>query len=133
MLENKKENKIFKGIKILDLTRVFSGPYATRLFADYGAEVLKIENEKNFDDSRLFPPIKNNSSGYFELLNRNKKGISLDLKNEDDLKKFYVLCEKADIVVENYTPQTKHKLKIDYDIIKKINPEIIYASLSGVD
>lgn len=125
-------NTIFSGVKILDITKVFSGPFATRQFADYGAEVIKIESEKNFDDSREFPPLQNGTSGYFEILNRNKKGISLDLKNPADLEKFYVLSKDADVIVENLTPSTKHKLKIDYQTIKKLNPRIIYASLSGL-
>jgi CoA:oxalate CoA-transferase len=125
-------NQLFTGLRILDLTKVFSGPFATRQFADYGAEVIKIENSDNPDDSRAFPPLKNNWSGYFEILNRNKKGITLNLTNEDDLQKFYKLCETSDCVVENLTPSTKHKLKIDYTTIYNINPRIIYASLSGL-
>jgi CoA:oxalate CoA-transferase len=123
---------IFKGIRILDLTKVFSGPFATRQFADFGAEVIKIENRDTPDDSRGFPPLKGNWSGYFEILNRNKKGISLNLKQTQDLQKFYKLCESADCIVENLTPRTKYNLKIDYEIIKQINPKIIYASLSGL-
>src|SRR5436190_764977 len=124
---------LFEGIRILDLTKVFSGPFATRQFADYGAEVIKIENTEHPDDSRQFPPLKNGWSGYFEILNRNKKGIGLNLKDEKDRKKFYKLCETSDIIVENLTPQTKYNLKIDYEKIKKINPTIIYASLSGIN
>lgn len=122
---------IFSSIKILDLTRVFSGPFATRHFADFGAEVIKIEPPQG-DDSRRFPPLVNNWSGYFEILNRNKKSLTLDLKNIADLKKLYNLCECCDVLVENFSPDIKKKLKIDYLTIKKINPKIIYASISGV-
>ena len=76
---------IFKRVRVIDITKVFSGPFATRMLGDYGAEVIKIEHEKNFDDSREYPPLKNNWSGYYELLNRNKKGISLNLKKPSDL------------------------------------------------
>ncbi len=124
--------KIFSGIKVVDLTKVFSGPFATRMLADYGAEVIKIESENSRDDSRNFPPIKNNWSGYYEILNRNKKGLSLDLKQTDDLEKFYDLIKGADVFVENLTPSVKKRLKIDYETLKKLNPQLVYASLSGV-
>ncbi len=123
---------IFTGVKVVDLTKVFSGPFATRMLADYGAEVIKIESIESYDDSRNYPPLKNNWSGYYEILNRNKKGVSLNLKNEKDLKIFYKLIKDADVFVENLTPSTKRKLKIEYEILKKINPTIIYASLSGL-
>ena len=121
----------FNGITILDLTKVFSGPFATRMLADYGATVIKIESPDHPDDSRFYPPLKNNHSGYYEILNRNKKGITLNLKKEPDLKKFYELVKVADVIVENLTPPTKHRLAIDYETISKINDRIIYASLSG--
>ncbi len=123
--------KIFSGLRVVDLTKVFSGPFATRMLADYGAEVIKIESESSRDDSRSFPPIKNNWSGYYEILNRNKKGLSLDLKQNKDLEKFYALIKSADVFVENLTPSVKKRLKIDYEILKKINPQLVYASLSG--
>lgn len=123
---------IFSGLKIIDCTKVYSGPLATRMFADYGAEVIKVENPKSPDDSRLFPPLAGSSSGYFETLNRNKKCISMDLKNEEGLKAFYELIKTADVFVENMTPSVKKKLHIDYETVKAINPRIIYASLSGV-
>lgn len=122
---------IFSSIKILDLTKVFSSPFATRHFADFGAEVIKIEPPKG-DDSRNFPPIIDNWSGYFEILNRNKKSLVLDLKQKEDLSRFYKLCKNCDVIIENFSPNIKNKLKINYPIIKKINPKIIYASLSGV-
>ncbi len=124
-------NKIFSGVRVLDLTKVFSGPFATRMLADYGAEVIKVENSLSPDDTRNFPPLKNNWSGYFEILNRNKKGVSLNLKNEIDLQKLYSLVKNCDVFVENFAPKTKFSLKIDYQTLRKINPEIIYASLSG--
>jgi CoA:oxalate CoA-transferase len=122
---------IFSGIRILDLTKVFSGPFCSRLFADYGAEVIKIESPQSPDDSRHFPPLSNGRSGYFSMLNRNKQGITLDLKAPEGRKKFLSLAETADVIVENLTPHVKTSLGIDYDAVKKINPTIIYASLSG--
>lgn len=128
---NKNTNDIFTGIRVLDLTKVFSAPFATRLLADYGAEVIKIENILHPDDSRSFPPLKNGWSGYFEILNRNKKCLDMNLKDKTGLADFYNLCKSADVIVENLSPPSKYKLKINYEIIKKLNPKIIYASLSG--
>ena len=123
--------ELFRGIRILDLTKVFSGPFCTRLFADYGAEVIKIEHPNAPDDSREFPPIKNGWSGYYEMLNRGKKGITLDLKTREGKEHFYRLAKTADVIVENLTPDTKKHLGIDYEEIRKIHPKIIYASISG--
>lgn len=125
-------SQIFNGIRILDFTKVFSAPFATRMFADYGAEVIKIENSKSPDEARFFPPRKGEWSGYFEILNRNKKGIALDLTNPEELDILYDLVKQSDVFVENMSPQTKYKLKIDYEILRKINSSIIYASLSGL-
>ncbi len=122
---------LFSSLKILDLTRVFSGPFATRHFSDFGAEVIKIEPPQG-DDSRHFPPQVNGWSGYFETLNHNKKSLVLDLKNKNDLKRFYSLCKECDVLVENFSPKIKKKLSINYSKIKKLNPRIIYASVSGV-
>jgi CoA:oxalate CoA-transferase len=122
---------IFKNIKILDLTRVLSGPLATRHFAQQGAEVIKVEPPAG-DDTRQFPPLVNGWSGYFETLNHNKKSIVLNLKLSSDLEVFYKLCRDVDVIVENFSPIVKYKLKIGYPEIRKINPKIIYASLCGI-
>jgi CoA:oxalate CoA-transferase len=122
---------IFKDITILDLTRVLSGPLATRHFADQGANVIKIE-PINGDDTRQFPPLIDNWSGYFEILNRNKKSLVLDLKSQKDLLRFYDLCQTADVIVQNFAPGVTAKLKIDYDTVKSINPKLVYTSLHGI-
>ena len=121
---------IFSGLKVLDCTRVFSWPYATRFFADYWAEVIKIEKLDNFDEARTFNPIVNWDSWYFEILNRNKKSISLNLKEKKDLAIFYNLIKEVDIFVENFSPDVKYKLKIDYETLKNINSKIIYWSIN---
>jgi CoA:oxalate CoA-transferase len=123
---------IFQNITILDLTHVLSGPLATRHFADQGANIIKIEPIGG-DDSRCFPPIIGEWSGYFETLNRNKKSLVIDLKAQSGLERFYELCKTADLIVENFSPTIKTKLKIDYKTIKLINPKIIYASLYGIN
>lgn len=123
---------LFTGLKIIDLTRVFSGPFATRLFADYGATVIKIESPDRPDDSRSFGPIKNSASGYYETLNRRKQGVKIDLRTEKGKKEFFRLVSDADVVVENYRPGTKQRLGISYEDIIAHNPHIILASIAGI-
>lgn len=118
------------GVRVLDLTRVLAGPFCTMMLADMGAEVIKIEVPKTGDDSRAFGPFLNGESSYYMNLNRNKKGITLNLKGRGkDL--FLELVKKADIVVENYRPGTMEKLGLGYEDLKKINPRIVYGAVSG--
>ncbi len=123
---------MFSGVKIVDLTRVFSGPFATRLFADYGADVIKIEAPERPDDSRSFGPLKDGASGYYETLNRRKRGLRLDLTTQAGKAKLFELIKDADVVVENYRPGTKHRLGISYDDIITHNPQVILASVAGI-
>lgn len=120
-----------QGVRILDLTRVLAGPFATMMMADMGAEVIKIEMVKKGDDSRQFGPFVNGESSYYMNLNRNKKGITLNLKNPRGKEIFIEMVKKADIVMENYRPGTMEKLGLGYEELKKINPRIIYACVSG--
>ncbi len=122
---------IFSSVKIVDLTRVFSGPFATRHFAEFGAQVIKIEPPQG-DDSRNFPPLRGGWSGYFEILNHNKQSLVLNLKSAPDIQTFYDLCASCDILVENFSSSVTKKLGIDYQTIKKMNPTIIYASITGI-
>jgi len=120
-----------KGVKVLDLTRVLAGPFSTMMLADMGAEVIKIEVPEKGDDSRQFGPFKNGESSYYMNLNRNKKGITLNLKSEEGKAIFRKLVLQADIVIENYRPGTMEKLGIGYESLKEINPGIIYGCVSG--
>lgn len=120
-----------EGIKVLDLTRVLAGPYATMIMADMGADVIKIEAPGVGDDSRAFGPYINNESAYFMSLNRNKRSITLNLKKTKAKELFIEMVKKADVVVENYRPGTMEKLGLGYEELKKINPGIIYAASSG--
>lgn len=115
-------------LTILDLTRVRSGPAAVRQFADWGANVIKIEEATIGADDR-----PGGSAQYADYQNthRNKKSITLNLKSEEGLQIFYDLVKKADVVVENYRPDVKNRLKIDYESLKAVNPKIILASISG--
>ncbi len=123
--------KALKGINILDFTRVYSGPYCTMLLADLGADVIKIEAVEKGDDTRYFEPIKNGESGYYLYLNRSKRSITLNLKSEEGRKTALKLAKWADVIVENFSPDTMKKLKLDYEAVKNVNPQIIYASISG--
>lgn len=126
---------ILEGIRVLDLSRMLSGPYATMLLADHGAEVIKIESAEG-DSSRRSGPFKDNDikrdwSGYFISLNRNKKSISLDLKNAEDLVFLKKLIEISDVLVENFRPGVMKRLGLSFDEVSKVNPRIVYGSISG--
>lgn len=124
--------KALSGLKVLDLTHAYNGPFCTTLLADNGAEVIKIEPPQG-DQCRTWGPLdeKSGESGFFAFLNRNKKGVTLNLKEEKAREIFYKLVKEADVLVENFRPGVSKKLKVDYDTIKEINPAIIYASGSG--
>lgn len=123
-------NGALEGVRVLDLTRVLAGPFATMMLADMGAEVIKIEVPKTGDDSRQFGPFVNGESSYYMNLNRNKKGITLNLKGRGK-ELFLEMVKKADIIVENYRPGTMEKLGLGYEELKKINPRIVYGAVSG--
>ena len=125
------ENQLpLKGINILDLTQVLSGPFATLVLSDLGANVIKVEKSKG-DDSRSFGPIKKNKSGYFISLNRGKKSIKLDLKEKKDKRIFSDLIKKTDILVENFKVGVLGKLGFSWSKLKKNNPRLVYAKISG--
>ena len=119
------------GIKVLDLTRVLAGPYATMLLGDLGAEVIKIEQPGTGDESRNFGPFKNGFSLYFMSVNRGKQSVTLNLKTEHGQAIFKQLLEQTDILVENFRPGTMQKLGLDYDTLKVEHPSLIYAACSG--
>ncbi|MFN8369612.1 MAG: CoA transferase [Bacteriovoracaceae bacterium] len=112
------------GLVVLDLTRLLPGPLCSLYLADFGARVIKIEDRIGGDPLRHMPHL-------FNLLNRNKESLALNLKDETDLKSFYELVKTADIVIESFRPNVPQKLKIDYETLKKINPKIIYCSITG--
>ena len=113
---------------VLDLTRVRSGPTAVRQLADWGAKVIKVELPEKQDKSKLSGP---RSGSDFQNLHRNKRSLSLNLKSKRGLDIFKKLVSKSDIVVENFRPDVKHRLGIDYETLKKLNDKLIYASISG--
>jgi Predicted acyl-CoA transferases/carnitine dehydratase len=126
-----KEDLPLEDVRILSLAHVLAAPYGTMVLADLGAEVIKIERPAIGDDSRTFGPLVDDQSGYFISINRNKKSITLDLKKERGKKIFGELVRKSDVVVENFRPETMEKLGFGYENLKKIKPDIIYASICG--
>ncbi len=120
-----------EGVKVLDLTTVMAGPYCSMVLGDMGAEVIKVENFPEGDGSRRFDPKINDESYCFAVLNRNKKSIALNMKDPSGIEIFMKLAAKADIITENFRPGVVRKLGIDYDVVSKINPGVIYASMSG--
>lgn len=117
-------------IKILDFTHVYFGPYATMIMADMGADVIKIEPPWG-EMTRLSPPHYGGVSSTFHYLDRNKKGVSLNLKDPKAVEIVKELAKDCDLVIENFKRGTMDKLGLGYEEMKKINPKIIYASLSG--
>ena len=119
------------GIVVLDLTRVLAGPYSGMLMADMGATVIKVENPNGGDDTRKMGPFVNGNSVYYANFNRSKLGCTLNLKAPEGKQIFKDLVKKADIVIENYRPGTMEKLELGYDVLKEVNPSIIYGAVSG--
>lgn len=117
-------------VRVLDFTRVLSGPFCTALMADIGAEVIKVESV-NGDDYRHVPPFQDEESAFFLLNNRGKKSVVLDLKSPEGLAAARQLVARSDVVVENFKPGVMARLGLDYVACKAIRPEIIYASISG--
>lgn len=123
--------RVLEGIKVLDFTRVIAGTFCTMYLADLGAEVFKVELPKTGEVMRVQPPVKNGESGFFITLNRGKKSVSLDLKSEKAKEIIYKMVEKVDVVVENFKPGVMEKLGFGYEKFSKLNPSIIYGSISG--
>jgi CoA:oxalate CoA-transferase len=120
-----------EGIRVLDLTRVLAGPYAGMVLGDLGADVVKIEVPLKGDDARAYPPYVRGESAYFMSLNRNKRSLTLDLKNPSGREVFLDLARCADVVLENYRPGTMARLGLGYETLKTENPRLIYAAASG--
>ena len=121
-----------EGIRVVDLTRILAGPYCTMMLGDMGAEVIKIEHPRGGDDTRGWgPPFLNGVSTYFISINRNKKSLTLNLKDERGKELLRDLIRSGDVVVENFRPGTLDKLGFSWEEIHRINPAVVFASLSG--
>lgn len=125
-------NQALTGIKVLDLSRILTGPFATMLLADMGAEVIKVEAPGVGDDTRQWgPPFIGTESTYFLSVNRNKQSLTLNLKHPEAREVFFRLVREADILVENFRPGTMEKLGLGYAKLAELNPRLIYAAISG--
>jgi len=120
-----------EGIKILDLSRYLPGPFCTQILADFGAEVIKVEDPKGGDLGRSLTPLIEGESARFYTVNRNKKSITLDLKKDAGKEVFKKLVAQADVVIDQFRPGVMKKMGLDYDNLKKINPGIIYCAITG--
>lgn len=119
------------GLKILDLTQAMAGPIATMLLGDLGAEIIKIEPPAGDQTRTWAPPFINGISAYFLSVNRNKRSVSLDLKEPEGLDILKKLADEADILIENFRPGTMERLGLSYEAAHRSNPRLIYCSLSG--
>lgn len=123
--------KILEGVTVIDFTQAYSGPFCAMQLADFGARVIKIERAGVGDQSREWTPFRNNYSGYYSSINRNKESLTLDISTEEGQSIIKSLAKDADIVLENFKCGTLTKMGLDYEALKEINPGIIFASLSG--
>lgn len=122
--------KSFEGLRVLDFSTTIAGPHCTRMLADMGAEVIKIETSEG-ETMRTRPPVRNNCSTAFGQLNIGKNSLVLDLKSSAGIEVIRRLIASTDVLVENFRPGVMRRLKLDYDSLKGINPKLIYCSISG--
>jgi formyl-CoA transferase len=121
-----------EGLRVVDLTRVLSGPYCTMQLGDMGAEVVKVEQPGKGDDTRAFaPPYQGDQAAYFLSVNRNKKSITLDMKSAAGKQVLWRLIDRSDILVENFRPGAMDRLGFGYEAVRKRRPAMVYASISG--
>src|SRR5215218_7055098 len=125
-----------EGVKVLDLSRVLAGPYATMVLGDLGADVLKVEHPERGDDTRHWgPPFAggedSGESAYFLSVNRNKRSIGVDLKDPDGLDRVKKLAAGADVVIENWRRGALEKLGLGYETLREANPGLIYCAITG--
>ncbi|MCI8454394.1 MAG: CoA transferase [Lachnospiraceae bacterium] len=128
---NMKRGSSLGGLKVLDLGQVIAGPLAASMLADMGADVIKIEQPKTGDLARNMLPKKDGISTYFIIFNRGQRGITLNLKSVEGRQLLFAMIEKADVLIENFRPGVMAHLGLSYEEVKKHNPRIIYASVSG--
>ena len=122
--------KSFAGLRVLDFSTTIAGPHCTRMLADMGAEVIKVESVDG-ETMRTRPPVRNGFSSTFGQLNVGKKSLVLDLKSPDAVDALRRLVAGTDIVVENFRPGVMRRLKLDYGSLQQLNPKLIYCSISG--
>ncbi len=122
--------KLLSGVRVLDFSRVLAGPFCTALMADIGADIIKVEPPTG-DDQRSMGAFRDGVSVSFELINRNKRSLKLDLKSDQGREIARRLAAQCDVVVENFRPGVAAKLGIDYESLRQLRPDLIYCSISG--
>jgi len=124
--------RLLEGIRVLDLSRIIAGPFCSQILGDMGAEVIKVEQPGVGDDSRSWgPPFKNGESVYFFCINRNKKSITVDMKDPRGKAIIRELAKRSDVLLENFKPGTLAKLGLDWEDLRRENPRLIFCSISG--
>lgn len=131
-----KKSKPLSGFRVIEFGQIAAGPYTGMLLADLGADVIKIENPNGGDGMRAWPPFfkneeKGDYSANFSSINRNKRSVVIDFKKEEELKILKELCEKADVIIENFRPGVLAKFGLDYPSLNERNPLLVYCSISG--
>jgi crotonobetainyl-CoA:carnitine CoA-transferase CaiB-like acyl-CoA transferase len=120
------------GVRVVDLSRVLAGPYATMTLADLGADVVKIEHPAGGDETRTWgPPFAGGESVYFLSVNRGKRSVALDLKDQEGRELALELCARADVVIENFRPGGATRLGLDYEAVRKRRSDVVYCTISG--
>lgn len=121
-----------EGVKVLDLTRVLAGPHCTMILADLGADVIKVEAPGGSDETRSWgPPFQNGVSAYYLCANRNKRSITVNLKTEEGREIIRTFAKEADVLIHNFKTGSMEKWLLDYESLKKINPQLVYCSITG--
>jgi crotonobetainyl-CoA:carnitine CoA-transferase CaiB-like acyl-CoA transferase len=120
-----------EGIVVLDWTHALAGPFCGCILADLGADVLKIENPGQAEDQRSGPPYVEGVSAQFMMVNRNKRSVAVDLKSDAGRRAFHKLVERADVLIQNFRPGTTARLGCDYETLRRVNPRLVYCSISG--
>jgi crotonobetainyl-CoA:carnitine CoA-transferase CaiB-like acyl-CoA transferase len=119
------------GVRVLDLTRVLAGPFCTQTLADMGAEVIKIEEPGKGDDTRRWPPFVGGEATYFLSVNRGKQSVTVNLKAAEGVDLIRRLAARSDVLVENFRPGTMDRLGLGYRALRRVNPRLVYCSISG--
>ncbi len=120
------------GLKVLDLTRVLAGPFATMILGDLGADIVKVEHPARGDDTRAWgPPFASGESSYFLCVNRNKRSVGVDFKRPEGLEIVRRLAQESDVLIENFLPGKLAEAGLGYEDLRALNPRLIYCSISG--
>ena len=120
-----------ESIKVLDLTRTLAGPFCTMLLGDMGADVIKIEEPEHGDETRSWTPFWNGEATQFLSFNRNKRSLSLNLREKEGIDIVLALAAEADVMVESFRAGALDRMGLGYDAVRRINPDIVYCSVSG--